>query len=238
MSLTPFDATRAALDSQWPTIGQPGDWWTGAERVAILEEARVAAHCTLCAERKRALSPNAVAKAHAANALLPAVAVDAAHRIATDPGRLSSSWFEDCQQLGLAAAQVVELGAIVATVTVADTLARGLGAERLASPPAAPGEPARKLPPGLTIAGAWAPMVPVDNAEGLIKTVYEGARTTAGFVFNVVRSLTSSPSGWSLFFQTFLPNYSTHGPTAEGGLSRVQVELLASSTSAYNDCFY
>ena len=40
------------------------------------------------------------------------------------------------------------------------------------------------------------------------------------------------------FFGVFLPNYSTHGDLEPGGLSRPQMELLASSTSYANDCFY
>ena len=238
MTLEPFETTQAALDAQWPAVGQPGDWWNGLERVAMVREARAAAACPLCAERKAALSPYAVQGEHAASTELPAIAVDAIHRVITDPGRLSSHWFDECQAGGLAAAQVIELGGIVSTVTIADTLSRALDRLRLPVPQAQPGEPARKLPSGLEIRGAWAPMVAPERAEGLIKTMYEIVQGTAGFVFNVVRALSSSPSAWSLFLQTFRPNYATSGPMPEGGLSRVQVELLASSTSAFNDCFY
>ncbi len=238
MPLEPFDTTQAALDAQWPSIGQPGDWWSGAERVAIVSEARAAASCSLCADRKAALSPYAVPGEHSASAGLTAIAVDAIHRIVTDPGRLSSRWFDECQQGELAAAQVIELGGIVSTVTVADTLYRALDRPLLPLPEVRPGEPARKLPSGLEIRGAWAPMVVPERAEGLIKTLYEVVLGTSGFVYNVVRALSSSPSAWSLFLQTFRPNYATSGPMPEGGLSRVQVELLASSTSAFNDCFY
>ena len=236
MALEPFDTTRSALEAQWPGIGRAGDWWTGAERVAIVAEARAASDCALCAERKAALSPYAVSGEHAAADALPAVAVDAVHRIVTDPGRLSSRWFEERE--GLEAAQIVELGGIVSTSTIADTLARALDRAQLPLPDVHPGEPARKLPAGLEIRGAWAPMVAPERAEGPIEAMYDTVRERAGFVFNVVRALSSAPSAWSLFLQTFLPNYLTSGPMPEGGLSRVQVELLASTTSAYNDCFY
>ena len=55
---------------------------------------------------------------------------------------------------------------------------------------------------------------------------------------NVARALTAVPSALRGFFGAFLPNYNTHGEVPAGGLSRPQVELLASSTSALNDCFY
>ncbi len=238
MSLEPFPMTEAALEAQWPTIGQAGDCWSGAERVDIVAEARAAENCSLCARRKTALSPYAVEGTHDTATDLAGAAIDAIHRIVTDPGRLSSHWFEQCQEEGLAPAQIIELGGIVATATLADTLARALDRPRLALPPVEAGQPARKLPSGLEIRGAWAPMVVPERAEGIMKTMYEGVAGSAGFVFNVVRALSSAPSAWSLFLQTFLPNYATSGPMPEGGLSRVQVELLASSTSAFNDCFY
>jgi hypothetical protein len=238
MSLEPFPTTLAALEAQWPTIGQPGDWWTGAERVAMIAEARAAESCSLCADRKAALSPYAVDSEHEAGPELPAAAVDAIHRIVTDPGRLSSQWFEECEEAGMAPPQVIELGGVVSTVTIADTLSRALDRPRLALPDTHPGEPARKLPAGLEIRGAWAPMVVPENAEGIMKMMYENVAERTGFVFNVVRALSSAPSAWSLFLQTFLPNYATDGPMPENALSRVQVELLASSTSEFNDCFY
>ena len=45
-------------------IGQPGTWLTASERVAIAAETRHALHCPLCAARKAALSPGAVAGEH------------------------------------------------------------------------------------------------------------------------------------------------------------------------------
>ena len=44
----------------WAEIAKPGASWSGAERVAIAEATRGAAHCTYCAERKQAISPYAV----------------------------------------------------------------------------------------------------------------------------------------------------------------------------------
>lgn len=238
MALEPFDTVRSALDAQWPTLGRAGDWWTGAERVAIAAEARAAAGCALCSERKAALSPYAIEATHPAASGLPAVAVDAAHRVASDPGRLSSHWFESCRGEGLEAAAIVELGGVVAIVTIADTLARALGQPRPALPEPVAGEPGRALPAGLEQRGAWAPMVAPERAEGMIRGLYENVESRAGFVFNVVRALSSAPSVWGTFWQVFLPIYATSGPMPEGGLTRPQAELLASTTSAWNDCFY
>jgi len=88
------DAMRAAHRRAWERLAAPGAWWTGAERVAIAAEVRASRTCALCHERKAALSPHALAGEHAAAGGLPAPAVEAAHRIASDPGRLTHAWYD------------------------------------------------------------------------------------------------------------------------------------------------
>ncbi len=84
----------AAHRGAWERLAAPGSWWTGAERVAIAAEVRNAAKCALCRERKAALSPEAVQGAHDRVSELPDPALDVVHRVTTDPGRLTRSWFE------------------------------------------------------------------------------------------------------------------------------------------------
>ena len=84
----------AAHRAYWRTLARPGSWWTGAERVAIAAESRNASRCGLCAARKAALTPAAVADEHAGSNELPDVAVDAIHRIVTDPGRMTKRYVQ------------------------------------------------------------------------------------------------------------------------------------------------
>src|SRR5205809_5892021 len=93
------DAHRFLLDH----IRSPGTWWTGGERVAIAAEARGAARCALCRERRKSLSPGAVQGRHDGPHTLPANVVDAGHRIRSDPARLSRS----CLDAGIAAGREV-----------------------------------------------------------------------------------------------------------------------------------
>ena len=44
----------------WKRLSEAGTWLTGAERVAIAQEARAASDCNLCQTRKDALSPNSI----------------------------------------------------------------------------------------------------------------------------------------------------------------------------------
>src|SRR6185503_20020361 len=101
-AITVRDDIRDAHGRLWEHLRAPGTWWTGAERVAIAADARQADDCTLCAARKTALSPAAVAGQHAGAGMLPANAVEVVHRVRTDPARLSRPWFDGVTGAGLA----------------------------------------------------------------------------------------------------------------------------------------
>lgn len=232
------DHTRQGLHEAWATLAGPGGWFSGIERVALAAEVRAARGCALCAERRAALSPCSVGGDHAAAQGLSAAAVEAVHRISTDPGRLSQRWYDETLASGLRPEEVVEITGIAGVVTIADTLAAALGNTLRALPEPLPGEPARALVPGTEVSGGWVPMVHPDRAEGPVKDMYAMVRGSAGFVFNVARALTAVPVALVGFFRAFSPNYNTHGDVPEGGLIRTQVELLAATTSSLNDCFY
>jgi hypothetical protein len=237
--LPPADHTSAGIDQSWDQLGRAGGWFDGEERIAIAAETRAARECKHCVERRVALSPYSVDGEHTTseNDLAP-LAVDTIHRITTDPGRLSERWFEDLADGGMCPEELVEITSIIGVVTIADTLARALAQPERALPNASDGEPHRLPALGTTLGRGWVPMLEPESAEGTIKLMYDQLLSAAGFIFNVVRSLTAVPEAVRDFFTAFLPNYSTHGDVRSGGLNRSQVELLASSTSAWNDCFY
>ncbi len=227
------------LDAQWQRFARPGTWWTGAERLAIIEAARAAQNCGLCSERKASLSPNAVSGRHDGESSLPEIVVDAVHRITTDPGRLSSSWYETVVRSGVTPEQHVELTGVLGILTLGDSLARACGAPPPSLPTQPqPGEPKKLRPPGASVHNAWVPMVQPERAEGVVKRVYDRVQKAAGFVFNVVRALTLVPEELAGFVGSFTISYSTHGAPPSGGLERPQMELLAASVSSMNDCFY
>jgi hypothetical protein len=233
------EALIEQLDVEWQRFARPGTWWTGAERLAIVEAARAARSCALCTERKAALSPTAVSGSHDGESSLPEVVVDAVHRITTDPGRLSSSWYESVIRSGVTPEQHVELTGMLGILTLGDSLARACGAPVPSLPTQAqPGEPKKQRPPGATVHNAWVPMVEPERAEGIVKLLYDRVQKGAGFVFNVVRALTLVPEEVVGFVGSFRISYSTDGLPPSGGLERPQMELLAASVSSMNDCFY
>ena len=85
----------------WEKLPKPGAWWTGAERVAIAAEVRNAPRCDICKQRRATLSPNAVGGDHRSLGVLSEPTVELIHRVVTDPGRLSKTWFEEVTASGV-----------------------------------------------------------------------------------------------------------------------------------------
>jgi hypothetical protein len=227
---------RAAHRRAWERLAAPGSWWTGAERVALAAEVRAARDCALCRERKAALSPHAVAGEHEATSLLPAAAVDAVHRITTDPGRLSKSWYEKTLAAGVSAGPYVELVGVVVTLVNLDSLHRALGVEPEPLPEPVAGEPTRLQPPHEQ-GGAWVPWIALDSEEA--KDLYGGPPRVA----NVLRALSLVPDAarqlQELSAVHYLPMDEVADPRAGlPTLSRPQMELVAGRVSALNECFY
>ena len=120
-----FDYTRVehpvrsdmgqAYRAVWQMIAAPGNWWAGEDRVAIAAETRQAGDCPLCGERKAALSPFSVKGEHASVTNLPAAAIDAVHRIATDPSRLTETWLLDSYKEGMTDGKYIELFEVAAS---------------------------------------------------------------------------------------------------------------------------
>jgi len=225
----------------WAALAAAGTWWTGAERVAIAAETRAARDCRLCQARKRALSPAATAGAHDRRTTLPDAAVDVAHRISSDPARLSRSWFEGLLASGLADAHYVETVAVVARTVSIDSFSRGIGMAPHALPEARAGEPSRQRPAGAKRGEAWVPLVATADATGPEADLYGGARRAP----NVMRALSLVPDEVRMLRSLAPSHYVPFERVPDAGftppgraLSRAQMELIAARVSALNECFY
>ena len=224
----------------WQKLAEPGTWWTGAERVAIAAEVRKAWTCTLCTDRKSALSPSAVDGEHDTHGVLPSAVVEMIHRVTTDPGRLSKDWYERLLADGVEDTHYVEaLGVVVRTVSV-DSFCRGLGIPPHPLPTPIPGEPSRRRPPQAQMDAAWVPMIPSGQETGPDADIYWGQPAP-----NVLRAMSLVPDEVRASIHTLIVTHymefaQTMDPTSNGGraISRAQIELLASRVSALNQCFY
>lgn len=213
------DAQREAIGA----IGRPGDWLTGPQRVDVWRQARAAATNQLDQARRQALSPNAVDGSHAATELLPAASVEVAHRVASDPGRLTRAWAD--QQIDALGEEVyTEVVGVTAIASVIDHFHRATGRPAPTLPTPEPGRPARTRPDGVGDVGAW-----VSQSTGA---------TTA----NVSRTLSLVPVTNATWRALVDSHYSRGAeflePVWRRALTRPAVELIASRTTALNECFY
>jgi uncharacterized peroxidase-related enzyme len=80
----------------------------------------------------------------------------------------------------------------------------------------------------------WIRTVAPDEAEGLLKQIYDAAMRRAGRVFNVVRLQSLRPKALNASMQLYLELM--HSP--EGPLTRAQREMIAVVVSATNGCHY
>ena len=229
-----------AHEQLWQQLAEPGTWWTGAERVAIAAEVRKAWTCSLCIDRKAALSASAVDGEHDTHRVLPAPVVEMIHRITTDPGRLSKDWYERLVADGVEDTHYVEaLGVVVRTVSV-DSFCRGVGIPAHPLPAPIPGEPSRRRPSQAQMDTSWMPMIPSGQETGPDADIYWGQPAP-----NVLRAMSLIPdevraSMHILMGAHYMGLDQGLDPTSNGGraISRAQIELLASRVSALNQCFY
>ena len=220
------DHLKQAHAQTWRSIGQAGEFFTGAQRVAFVRSARDALTCQLCEERKQALSPAAVSGEHDHSGDLPPVVVDMIHRIRTDPGRLTKSWFDDVTR-SVSQQEYAEIVSVVTSSVIIDTMhnAVGLGLPQL--PPHEGGKPGGQYNSAAVEAGAWLPILDADTTM---------ADTGLPQVPNIVRALGLVPSAMELFFNTFRPHYALKD--IDLSISQGQAEFVAARVSAINECFY
>jgi hypothetical protein len=231
------DDLVAAHDRAWQRLARPGTWLDGNQRVAVAREARAVDDCPLCQRRLQALSPYGVEGRHAAPDLL-APLVEVAHRVRSDPARLTRKWFDEVMASGISDGEYVETVGVIATVVSLDVFARGLGFEPAELPPAEPGEPSRRRPAGLTYGGAWLPWLAPEDAQGPEADLYQGSagahiRRSLSLVPDEVRGM------FDLVAAQYLPGAAMRDfDTEYRAIDHAQIELLAGRVSALNQCLY
>jgi hypothetical protein len=215
-------------------------WWTGDERLTIALEARAARDCPLCRARKAAPIPQAVAGSHAVATSLSAAAIEAIHRIVSDPGRLSLAWYERTVTMGLTDEAYVELLGVVAMTTAIDTFDRALGAPRRALPSPGAGQPSRRRPVGAKPGLGWMPMLAPEDVTAHDPPLYACAGRVGG---NIHRALSLVPEAmmqfWDLFETMYLPQDAMRDFGREyRATTHAQIEMLAARVAVRNQCVY
>lgn len=229
----------SALETTWSQLGAPVAWLTGAQRLAVVAEARHAWGCGLCAERKAALSPYTVTGEHDDLGDLPGEWVDVIHRVATDSGRLTQDWLNEVLDSGVEEDEFVEIvGVAILGITI-DSFVYGIGIDQAPLPGPQPGTPPRTRWEGATPGPGWVSTTAPENAGAGLADHYVDGRGQ----FNIVRSLTLVPAAATQLFALldclYMPNPSIR--ELEGidrSISRAQMEFLAARSSSLLGCFY
>ena len=225
----------------WDRLAFPGAWLSGSQKVAVAKEIRQSHDCALCQQRKEALSPYQVDGVHeTASTELSDNMVEVIHRIVTDSARLTKNWFDEIMAKGLKPEEYVEiLGIIVHTLAV-DEFCRGLGIPLNDLPEPKAGAPTGYLPENSSFdAGAWVPLLPHFIEEGPEADIWNG------FGANVIRALSLAPDEVRTLIDMFDSHYITNDSivgdwtcSPHGGLTRIEMEVVATRVSSHNDCFY
>ena len=229
-----------AITRAWRALGTCGVWWTGGERLTIALEARAARDCALCLRRKAAPIPQAVAGTHTVETTLSPAAIEAIHRIVTDPGRLSEAWYKRTIASGLTEEAYVELLGVVAMTTAVDTFDRALGAPLRTLPPAGAGQPSRRRPTGAKPGLGWMPMLAPADVTDDDPPLYAIAGRGGG---NVQRALSLVPQAMMQFWEMFEPMYLHQNAMRDFGreyraVSHSQIEMMAARVAVQNQCVY
>jgi hypothetical protein len=224
----------------WDRLASPGAWLTAVQKIAVAQEVRHAHDCELCKQRKGALSPYQVKGSHdtASNGLSSAM-VEMVHFIVTDPARLSKKWFEDLLAQGLTEYEYVEiLGTIVHTLVI-DEFCRALDIPLHDLPTPRAGEPSAYRPANAsTDDGAWVPMLPPVIDEGPEADLWgagAGVARAMSLVPDEVRTLMDTISSHYIPYESVVGDWTL---CPNGGLNRIQMEVVAARVSSHNECFY
>ncbi len=233
----------------WQRLQHAGSWFTAKQRVAIAQAVRDAEDCSLCNDRKQALSPRAVNGKHGGHNLddgvLSDVVIEAVHSIVRDAPRLTKSWYEDLLAKGLTEGQYVEIVGTVVAMVSTDSFADAIGVTRRVLPVADTTDDAATQTSGYIPATAcvtdqaWVPMVPEIN-----ESTSEADLWPSGKTGNVVRAMSYVPDEVRMLKELsaahYLPMYLVRKPGVNAGraLHRSQMELVAGRVSALNACYY
>ncbi len=228
-------AELAALhEKQIDALSEPGTWYSGAQRLAIVAEARAAC----CAAGMQESDGGAEAMKDAAE--LSAAARRIAGQLAAHPQPFQYPVYQQALSEGLTDAQYVEIVGLVSRITNFDVFARGIGADVASLPAAQAGEPTQIRPDTAMEEEAWVPTVPNGKRGGAIGLELYGDH----FQPYIFRGMSLVPpelrDHMELEAAQYLPaerffewDYQHHE-----GLTRPQVEVVAGRVSAINECFY
>jgi hypothetical protein len=211
-TLTLPDDIAAAIEGEWRRISAPGTVYTGAQRVEIAVEARLA--------RAEVDSSQGRSSAGARSVLADAES-DVVRAISTDAGSIRQPFVADVIARGVTYPQYVEIMALVSRLTAVDTLLFGCGIPEKPLPTPVDGAPSGPIDEAARIDGGWVPTV------------------GAAFATTALTLLPDEIRAWhELHGALYLSLKQMGSLDIVRDLSRDQIETVAARTSLINECFF
>ena len=168
----------------------------------------------------------ASARGETAAIISPSVA-EAALRIHDEPATITLDWLDELRSHGLTDAEYVEVIGLVAQVRALDTFEFGLGRTLRSIPEPIEGRPTSTEVPDATIDGGWIPTV----GPAFPMSVLSLAPAEHDAMVDISEVLYLAPRGGEGFTMG-------NQHVVRDGLTRSQIEFVASRTSLINDCFF
>ena len=215
------EAMIESFNACWERIAEPGEWWTGKERIAIVEEVRKA--------RDNAPSKNVQSLSDlsiGASPVISPLVTEIVWKVTNNAHEIEEKWAKEAIAL-IGEGKYSELVSLVVNIVPVDIFCLLLGRPVVSLPVPKNGKPTKSVPEGLSDGGAFLPwhtenwvgpnvaralsFVPKDNAlrMKLVESMYAGADKFISMIWD-----DNEP------------------------LSRSQVEIIAARTSSINECFY
>lgn len=230
----------AALDRTWQRLAEPGQWLTGAQRVAIARSVRQSWNCPGCGTRKAALSPYAKTVDHSdTNGDLDPEWVELIHFTIRDSGRMTSRSYERALSSGMAEDDFVEIVSVATLTQMIDVFSLGIGLPQMDLSAPLEGTPPRIRTEKASPGPGWVPTIAGADASEDFQDFYANGYDQ----FYIRRSLTLVPRQvrqfWDLGDALYLPDpRASELDGIERSISRAQMEFLAARSSALLGCFY
>ena len=210
-----------AFNSCWKHFAEPGDWWTGKERIMILEEVRKTRDEIPTNED---LSLDDLSDKP--SPIISPLVCEITRKVTSNAHEIDDKWAKEAiERIG--EGKYSELVSLVVNILPIDIFCLILGRPVVSLPVPKNGKPGELIPDGLTDGGAFVPwrtenwvgpnvaralsFVPNDNAirMKLVESMYAGSDKFISMIWDDTEPL-----------------------------DRSQVEIIAARTSSINKCFY
>ncbi len=210
-----------AFNSCWERIAESGEWWTGKERIAILEEVRKARE-----EGQSGVGLPLSDLSDDPSPIISPLVCEIARKVTSNAHEIDDKWAKQAIAY-IGEGKYSELVSLVVNILPIDVFCLLLERPVVSLPVPKNGKPSELIPDGLADGGAFVPwraenwvgpnvaralsFVPKDNAirMKLVESMYAGSDKFISMIWD-----DNEP------------------------LDRSQVEIIAARTSSINECFY